>query len=122
VAEKQQVLSALMLAKKMQKLKTPPGIAFAQAVFRSHAKDPVASEAGSPLTAHLVSTVGPISDLQFGVANTEMGVIQSPKLGPRDTNSRTWSGLPSGRSVSKLNRSDWVSDLTNISSVYPVAT
>jgi hypothetical protein len=30
-----------------------------------------------------MSAIGPISDLQFGVANTEMGVIQAPEPGPR---------------------------------------
>lgn len=30
-----------------------------------------------------MSAIRPISDLQFGVANTEMGVIQAPEPGPR---------------------------------------
>ena len=30
-----------------------------------------------------MSTIRPISDLQIGVANTEIGVIQAPERGPR---------------------------------------
>src|ERR1700691_2554890 len=30
-----------------------------------------------------MSAIRPISDLQFGVANTEIGVIQAPEPGPR---------------------------------------
>jgi len=30
-----------------------------------------------------MSAIRPMSDLQFGVANTEMGVIQVPEPGPR---------------------------------------
>jgi hypothetical protein len=66
-----------------------------------------------------MSAIGPVSDLQFGVANTEMSVIQAPEPEPRimryELTDCEWTAI-------RLNRSDWAPDLTNISWVNPVAT
>jgi hypothetical protein len=83
------------------------------------------------------SAIGPISDLQFGVANTEMGVIRAPEPGLRIMRyvltDFEWTAIKpfltnKPRGVPRVNDRRIFSgifrrsDLTNISWIDPVAT